>query len=151
MTSQIKDRVKPAGSQEPAGQKSTPGETQGQPRKSTIVDVIEWTKLNTSAKLWKIDQLELTSGETVVILVGRATTRDGSRTFPAVVIRLLGSDGNIIRDYTISARVAYYLIAWFSETTDKKASVLIDFVKAFATFQSRVMNIGSPEDIETGE
>ncbi len=67
------------------------------------------------------------------------------------MIRLLDQNGNVIRDYTVSARVVYYLLAWYGETTDRKASLLIDFVKAVAQVnQPRTIN-AETEDIEGGE
>ena len=135
----IKDKVKPVENSRGPAQGSAGSESSQTP-KTTIVDVIEWVRLHNETKLWKIDTLDLSNGQKVTILVGRAPTRDNTRTFPAIVIRLLNSDGNVIRDYTLSARVAYYLIAWYSETTDRKAGLLIDFVKAMSQFQQRVVN-----------
>ncbi len=142
----IKDKVKPVENSRGPAQGSAGSESSQTP-KTTIVDVIEWVRLHNEAKLWKIDTLDIPGGQRVAILVGRAPTRD-NRTFPAVVIRLLDNNGNVVRDYTVSARLAYYLIAWYSETTDKKASLLIDFVKAMSqSFQQRTITNTETEDL----
>ena len=137
----LKDGVKPTDVNTRGPAQGTAGSESSRSPKTTIKDVIDWVRQHNEAKLWKIDTLELSNGQKITILVGRVSTRDGARTFPSVVIRLLNSDGDAIRDYTISARLAYYLIAWYSETTDKKAGLLIDFIRAMTqSFQQRVVN-----------
>ena len=83
----------------------------------------------------------------VEILIGRAPTRDGSRTFPSVVLRLVRG-GNPVRDYTLSATpVAYLLMYALDYANTKKLSYLYDFVNAFKT-TARVVNAETEGDVE---
>ena len=142
------------------GQKPTPikdgikentrGGTGGVPSQSsapnqTILNVIEKVKLTTEPKLWKLDVMPIDTNTTVEILIGRAPTRDNSRTFPAIVIRLK-RDNSVVRDYTLSVAPISYLLEYLEFANEKKLSYLRDFVNAFK-IQPRTVNV----EIEDGE
>jgi len=71
----IKDGVKP-----------TPTSAPEEKPSQTILNIIEKVKLTTEPKLWRLDSMPLNEDGTdrIEILIGRAPTRDGSRTFPTV-------------------------------------------------------------------
>ena len=82
----------------------------------------------------------------IEILIGRAPIRDGSRTFPAVVLRLIRNN-SVVRDYVMSATPIAYLLQYVLEFANtKKLHYLYDFSSAFKT-TSRVVNA----EIEEGE
>ena len=149
---QLKDGVKPT--------ENTRGGTGGVPSQSsapaseekpnpTILNIIEKVKLSTEPKLWRLDVMPLNNDGTdrVEILIGRVMTRDGSRTFPSVVLRLVRG-GNPVRDYTLSATpVAYLLMYALDYANTKKLSYLYDFVNAFKT-TARVVNAETEGDVE---
>jgi len=62
----------------------------------------------------------------------------GSRTFPAVVLRLM-RNGAVVRDYTVSATVMGYVLEYLDFVTDKKLEALRQFIEAFRV-ASRVVN-----------
>jgi len=146
---QLKDGVKPT--------ETTRGGTGGVPSQSsapeekpsqTILSIIEKVKLTTEPKLWKLDSMPLdeTGNDRIEILIGRAPTRDGSRTFPSVVLRLVRG-GNVVRDYVISATPVSYLLQYVLEfANSKKIHYLYDFSSAFRT-TSRTVNA----EVEGGE
>ncbi len=70
--------------------------------------------------------------------MGRVETRDGNRTFPAIVLRLM-RNGAIVRDYTVSATVMNYILEYLDFATDAKLNALRQFVDAFKV-ASRVVN-----------
>ena len=145
MSGQLKDRVKPvntsgAGQGAPASSSSAP--------KTTILDVIDKVKNSVEARLWRIDKMQVDENTEVHILVGRAPTRDNSRTFPAVVVRLY-RNGNVVRDYTFSASSLWFLYQWLSQANDKKIGYFVDFISAFKQV-ARVVN-AETEDFEEGE
>jgi len=133
----IKDGVKP-----------TPTSAPEEKPSQTILNIIEKVKLTTEPKLWRLDSMPLNEdgSDRVEILIGRAPTRDGSRTFPAVVLRLVRG-GNVVRDYVMSAVPVAYLLQYVLEFANtKKIHYLYDFSSAFKT-TSRVVNA----EIEEGE
>ena len=133
----IKDGVKPTST-------STPEEKPS----ATILSIIEKVKLTTEPKLWRLDSMPLNEdgSDRVEILIGRAPTRDGTRTFPAVVLRLIRG-GNVVRDYVMSAAPVSYLLQYVLEFANtKKIHYLYDFVSAFKT-TARVVNA----EVEGGE
>ena len=146
---QIKDGVKPV--------ENTRGGTGGVPSQSsapdsqpsqTILSIIEKVKLSNEPKLWRLDTMPLTEdgSDRIEILIGRAPTRDGSRTFPSVVLRLIRNN-NVVRDYTISATPVSYLLQYVLEfANSKKIHYLYDFSSAFRT-TSRTVNA----EVEGGE
>ena len=124
----VKDGVKPT---------ETP---ENQPSK-TILSIIEKVKLSNEPKLWKLDSMPLdeSGNDRVEVLIGRVPTRDGSRTFPAVVLRLIRG-GNVVRDYTLSATPVAYLLQYILEfAPSKKIHYLYDFANAFRV-TSRTIN-----------
>jgi len=144
----IKDGVKPT--------ENTRGGTGGVPSQSsapeqpsqTILSIIEKVKLSNEPKLWRLDAMPLTEdgSDRIEILIGRAPTRDGSRTFPSVVLRLIRNN-NVVRDYTISATPVSYLLQYVLEfANSKKIHYLYDFSSAFRT-TSRTVNA----EVEGGE
>ena len=146
----LKDGVKP--------EETTRGGTQGavpsvssapdsQPSK-TILSIIEKVKLSTEPKLWKLDSMPLSEdgSDRVEILIGRVPTRDNTRTFPAVVLRLIRNN-SVVRDYVISATPISYLLQYVLEFANtKKLHYLYDFANAFKV-GSRVINA----EVEEGE
>jgi hypothetical protein len=145
----IKDGVKSentrgAGQGAPASQSSAPEERPS----ATILSIIEKVKLTTEPKLWRLDVMPLdeSGNDRIEILIGRAPTRDGSRTFPSVVLRLIRG-GNVVRDYVISATPVSYLLQYVLEfANSKKIHYLYDFSSAFRT-ASRTVNA----EVEGGE
>ena len=118
-----------------------------QPSK-TILSIIEKVKLSTEPKLWKLDSMPLSEdgSDRIEILIGRAPTRDGTRTFPAVVLRLVRNN-SVVRDYVMSATPVSYLLQYVLEFANtKKLHYLYDFANAFKV-GSRVINA----EIEEGE
>jgi hypothetical protein len=114
----------------------------------TILNIIEKVKLSNEPKLWRLDTMPLTEdgSDRIEILIGRAPTRDGTRTFPAVVLRLVRG-GNTVRDYVISATPISYLLQYVLEfANSKKIHYLYDFSSAFRT-TSRTVNA----EVEGGE
>jgi len=147
---QLKDGVKPVentrGAPQGAGASvsSAPEEKPSQ----TILSIIEKVKLSMEPKLWRLDVMPLdeSGNDRVEVLIGRVSTRDNTRTFPAVVLRLVRG-GSVARDYVLSAvPVAYLLMYALDYANTKKLSYLYDFVNAFKT-TSRVVNA----KIEGGE
>jgi hypothetical protein len=148
---QIKDGIKPVentrGAPQGAGVSGSSPAPDSQPSQ-TILSIIEKVKLTTEPKLWKLDVMPLTEdgSDRIEILIGRAPTRDGSRTFPSVVLRLVRG-GNTVRDYVISATPVSYLLQYVLEfANSKKIHYLYDFSSAFRT-ATRVVNA----EIEGGE
>jgi hypothetical protein len=145
----IKDGVKPettrgAGQGAPASVSSAPEEKPS----ATILSIIEKVKLTTEPKLWRLDTMPLSEdgSDRIEVLIGRAPTRDGSRTFPSVVLRLIRG-GNVVRDYVMSATPVAYLLQYVLEfANSKKLHYLYDFVNAFKT-TTRVVNA----EVEGGE
>jgi len=133
----IKDGVKP-----------TPTSTPEEKPSATILSIIEKVKLSTEPRLWRLDAMPLSEdgSDRIEILIGRAPTRDGTRTFPAVVLRLIRG-GNVVRDYVMSAAPVSYLLQYVLEFANtKKIHYLYDFSSAFRT-TSRTVNA----EIEGGE
>jgi hypothetical protein len=150
-TNQLKDGVKPventrgAGQGAPASQSSAP---ESQSQSQTILSIIEKVKVTVEPKLWRLDVMPLdeNGNDKIEILIGRVYTRDNTRTFPAVVLRLIRG-GNVVRDYTISATPISYLLQYVLEfANSKKIHYLYDFASAFRT-TSRTVNA----EIEGGE
>ena len=146
---QLKDGVKP---------ETTRGGTQGavpsvssapeENPSATILSIIEKVKLTTEPKLWRLDSMPLSEdgSDRIEILIGRAPTRDGTRTFPAVVLRLVRG-GSVVRDYVMSAVPVAYLLQYVLEFANtKKLHYLYDFSSAFRT-TSRTVNV----EVEGGE
>jgi len=111
----------------------------------TILSIIEKVKLTTEPKLWRLDSMPIDTNTTVEILIGRAPTRDNTRTFPAIVIRLK-RDNSVVRDYTLSVAPISYLLEYLEFANEKKLSYLRDFVNAFK-IQPRTVNA----EVEDGE
>ena len=109
-----------------------------QKRKVSIQDVISEVKASVEPKLWRLDTMQLEDGSEVQVYVGRVTTRDGARTFPAVVLRLV-RNGSIVRDYVVSTTVASYLMDYLAFANEKKMDALRQFVNAFK-ISSRIVN-----------
>ncbi len=150
-TNQLKDGVKPtentrgAGSGAPA---SNPNAPENQPSK-TILNIIEKVKLTTEPKLWRLDVMPLNDDGTdrIEVLIGRVSTRDNTRTFPAVVLRLVRNNSPV-RDYTISATPVSYLLQYVLEFGNtKKLNYLYDFVNAFK-FNARTINAPEEGEVE---
>jgi len=148
---QIKDGVKPVentrGAPQGAGA-SVSSAPESQPSK-TILDIIEKVKLSNEPKLWRLDTMPLdeSGNDRIELLIGRVPTRDGSRTFPAVVLRLIRG-GNTVRDYTISATPISYLLQYVLEfANSKKIHYLYDFTSAFR-LASRTVNAPEEGDVE---
>jgi len=145
----LKDGVKPentrGGAQGTAPSVSSAPDSQ--PSK-TILSIIEKVKLSTEPKLWKLDSMPLSEdgSDRIEILIGRAPTRDGTRTFPAVVLRLVRNN-SVVRDYVMSAVPVAYLLQYVLEFANtKKLHYLYDFANAFKT-TARVVNA----EVEGGE
>jgi len=145
----IKDGVKPettrGGAQGAASSSSSAPEEKPS---ATILNIIEKVKLSTEPRLWRLDAMPLndSGSDRVEVLIGRVQTRDGSRTFPAVVLRLVRNN-NVVRDYVMSATPVAYLMQYILEFANtKKLHYLYDFSSAFKT-TSRVVNA----EIEEGE
>ncbi len=148
----IKDGIKPT--------ENTRGGTGGVPSQSsapaseekpspTILNIIEKVKLTTEPKLWRLDVMPLTEdgSDRIEVLIGRVSTRDNTRTFPAVVLRLIRNN-NVVRDYTLSATPVSYLLQYALDYANtKKLSYLYDFVNAFKT-TARVVNAETEGEIE---
>jgi len=144
----IKDGVKPT--------ENTRGGTGGVPSQSpapesqpskTILSIIEKVKLTTEPKLWRLDSMPLNDdgSDRIEVLIGRVSTRDNTRTFPAVVLRLVRNNSPV-RDYTLSATPMAYLLQYVLEFGNtKKLNYLYDFVNAFK-FSARTIN--APEEGE---
>jgi len=147
---QIKDGVKPT--------ENTSGGTGGVPSQSlapenqpskTILNIIEKVKLSNEPKLWRLDTMPLNDdgSDRIEVLIGRVQTRDGSRTFPSVVLRLVRNNSPV-RDYTISAIPTAYLLQYVLEFGNtKKLNYLYDFVNAFK-FNARTINAPEEGDVE---
>ena len=136
----IKDGVKPESTREGSVPEEKPS--------ATILSIIEKVKLTTEPKLWRLDSMPLSEdgSDRIEILIGRAPTRDGSRTFPAVVLRLVRG-GSVVRDYVMSAVPVAYLLQYVLEFANtKKLHYLYDFSSAFRT-TSRTVNV----EVEGGE
>jgi len=146
---QLKDGIKETtrGAPQGAGASGSSSAPEEKPS-ATILSIIEKVKLSTEPKLWRLDSMPLTEdgSDRIEILIGRAPTRDGSRTFPSVVLRLVRNNSPV-RDYTLSATpVAYLLMYALDYANTKKLSYLYDFVNAFKT-TARVVNA----EVEGGE
>jgi len=145
----IKDGVKPVENTRGAGQGAPASGSSPAPDQSkTILNIIEKVKLTTEPKLWRLDAMPLdeSGNDRVEILIGRAPTRDGSRTFPAIVLRLIRNN-SVVRDYVMSATPVSYLLQYVLEFANtKKLHYLYDFANAFKV-GSRVINA----EIEEGE
>jgi len=109
-----------------------------QKRKVSIEDVISEVRTSIEPKLWKVDVMQREDGSEVVVYVGRVSTRDGTRTFPAIVLRLM-RNGAVVRDYTVSTAVAGFLMEYLNFANEKKLNVLKQFIDAFKV-ASRVVN-----------
>jgi len=136
----IKDGVKPESTRGGSAPEEKPS--------ATILSIIEKVKLSTEPKLWRLDVMPLdeNGNDRIEILIGRAPTRDGTRTFPAVVLRLVRNN-SVVRDYVISATPVSYLLQYVLEfASSKKIHYLYDFVSAFKT-TARVVNA----EVEGGE
>jgi len=115
----------------------------------TILSIIEKVKLSNEPKLWRLDTMPLdeSGNDRIEVLIGRVQTRDGSRTFPAVVLRLVRG-GNPVRDYTLSATPVAYMLQYVLEFGNtKKLNYLYDFVNAFK-FSARTINAPEEGDVE---
>ena len=116
-----------------------PNSTQpGGPKRASIQDVINQVKNTTEAKLWRLDVMQREDGSELWVYIGRVETRDKTRTFPAVVLRLM-RNGTIIKDYTISSTVMNYVLEYLGFATDAKLNALRQFIEAFKT-SSRIVN-----------
>ena len=110
----------------------------------TVEKIIKWVKENNDGKLWRVKSIDYGEDRTAELLIGRVHTRDGSRTFPAVVIRI--KSGEYTRDYIIPVRAMYYLLDFVS---DPKMMHVKRFVNELASIQpSRKVN---EEEEELGE
>jgi hypothetical protein len=141
---QIKDGVKPENTSGGTGGVPSQSSAPDQPSK-TILSVIEQVKLSVEPKLWRLDAMPIGTNTTVEILIGRVYTRDNSRTFPAIVIRLK-RDNSVVRDYTLSVAPISYLLEYLEFANEKKLTYLRDFVNAFR-IQPRTVNA----EVEDGE
>lgn len=149
-TNQLKDGVKPVETTRgaPQGTGASQSSVPDSQPSQTILSIIEKVKLSNEPKLWRLDVMPLTEdgSDRIEILIGRAPTRDGSRTFPSVVLRLIRG-GNTVRDYVISATPISYLLQYVLEfANSKKIHYLYDFSSAFRT-TSRTVNA----EVEGGE
>ena len=150
---QLKDGVKPVettrGAPQGAGASQSSAPASEEKPNPTILNIIEKVKLSTEPKLWRLDSMPLNNDGTdrIEILIGRVQTRDGSRTFPSVVLRLVRNNSPV-RDYTLSATpVAYLLMYALDYANTKKLSYLYDFVNAFK-FSARTINAPEEGDVE---
>ncbi len=140
----VKENTRGAGQGAPASVSSAPEEKPS----ATILNIIEKVKLSTEPRLWRLDAMPLndSGSDRIEVLIGRVQTRDGSRTFPAVVLRLVRNN-NVVRDYVMSATPVAYLMQYILEFANtKKLHYLYDFANAFKT-TARVVNA----EIEEGE
>jgi len=145
---QLKDGVKPENTRGGTGGVPSQSSAPEQPSQ-TILNIIEKVKLSNEPKLWRLDTMPLTEdgSDRIEVLIGRAPTRDGSRTFPSVVLRLVRNNSPV-RDYILSATpVAYLLMYALDYANTKKLSYLYDFVNAFKT-TARVVNAETEGDVE---
>ena len=110
----------------------------GGPKRASIQDVINQVKNTTEAKLWRLDVMQREDGSELWVYIGRVETRDKTRTFPAIVLRLM-RNGAVVRDYTVSVTVMGYVLEYLDFVTDKKLEALRQFVEAFRV-ASRVVN-----------
>jgi len=115
-----------------------PNSTQPGRKKASIQDVISEVKTSIEPKLWRLDVMQREDGSELWVYIGRVETRDGSRTFPAIVLRLM-RNGAVVRDYTVSATVMGYVLEYLDFVTDKKLEALRQFIEAFRV-ASRVVN-----------
>ena len=115
-----------------------PNSTQPGRKKASIQDVISEVKTSIEPKLWRLDVMQREDGSELWVYVGRVETRDKTRTFPAVVLRLM-RNGAIVRDYTVSTAVMNYVLEYLGFATDAKLNALRQFVEAFRV-ASRVVN-----------
>ena len=141
----IKENTRGAGQGAPASVSSPAPDSQPS---QTILNIIEKVKLSNEPKLWRLDTMPLdeSGNDRIEILIGRAPTRDGSRTFPSVVLRLVRNNSPV-RDYTISAVPVSYLLQYVLEfANSKKIHYLYDFANAFKS-TARVVNA----EVEGGE
>jgi len=146
----IKDGVKPETTRGGA-QGAVPSVSSAPEEKpsATILSIIEKVKLSTEPKLWRLDKMPLNDdgSDRIEVLIGRVSTRDNTRTFPAVVLRLIRNN-NVVRDYTISATPTAYLLQYVLEFGNtKKLNYLYDFVNAFK-FNARTINAPEEGDVE---
>jgi len=145
---QLKDGIKETTRGAPQGAGASASSAPEEKPSQTILNIIEKVKLSTEPKLWRLDIMPLTEdgSDRVEVLIGRAPTRDGTRTFPAVILRLIRG-GNVTRDYVISATPVAYLLQYALDYANtKKLSYLYDFVNAFKQ-SARVVNA----EVEGGE
>ncbi len=150
-TNQLKDGVKPTentrGAPQGAGASGS-SPAPDQPSK-TILNIIEKVKLTTEPKLWRLDVMPLNDdgSDRIEVLIGRVYTRDNTRTFPAVVLRLVRNNSPV-RDYAISATPVSYLLQYVLEFGNtKKLNYLYDFVNAFK-FNARTINAPEEGEVE---
>jgi hypothetical protein len=147
----VKDGVKPVENTRGAGQEapasvSSPASDQ---QTKTILSIIEKVKTAMEPRLWRLDVMPLNDDGTdkIEVLIGRVNTRDNTRTFPAVVLRLVRG-GNPVRDYTLSATPIAYLLQYILEfANSKKIHYLYDFASAFKT-QTRTVNAPEEGEVE---
>jgi len=145
---QLKDGIKETTRGAPQGAGASGSSPAPEQPSQTILNIIEKVKLSNEPKLWRLDTMPLNDdgSDRIEILIGRAPTRDGSRTFPSVVLRLIRG-GNTVRDYVISATPVSYLLQYVLEfANSKKIHYLYDFSSAFRT-TSRTVNA----EVEGGE
>ena len=141
----IKETTRGAGQGAPASASSAPEEKPS----ATILSIIEKVKLSNEPKLWRLDVMPLdeSGNDKIEVLIGRAPTRDGTRTFPAVILRLI-RNGNVVRDYVISATPVSYLLQYVLEfANSKKIHYLYDFCSAFK-FNARTINAPEEGEVE---
>ena len=146
---QLKDGIKENTRGAPQGAGASQSSAPEEKPSATILSIIEKVKLSTEPKLWRLDSMPLSEdgSDRIEILIGRAPTRDGSRTFPSVVLRLVRNN-NVVRDYTISATPTAYLLQYVLEFGNtKKLNYLYDFVNAFK-FNARTINAPEEGEIE---
>jgi len=146
---QLKDGIKENTRGAPQGAGASQSSAPEEKPSATILSIIEKVKLSTEPKLWRLDSMPLSEdgSDRIEILIGRAPTRDGSRTFPSVVLRLVRNN-NVVRDYTLSATPVSYLLQYVLEfANSKKIHYLYDFSSAFRT-TSRTVNAPEEGDVE---
>ena len=110
----------------------------------TVEKIIKWVKENSEGKLWRVKVIDYGEDRAAELLIGRVHTRDNTRTFPAVVVRV--KSGEYTRDYVIPVRAMYYL---FDFIGDPKMVHVKRFVNELASsIQPRKVN---EEEEELGE
>jgi hypothetical protein len=95
--------------------------------KASLEEVVHHLRNGNTAKLWRVDRMELPDGRTLTILVGRAKMASRDATFPAVVLRIEASE--YTRDYTIGVGAVRLLMSWLDMGSENRIKLLKEIIE----------------------